>query len=356
VKRLLPFAACLAVVGAVRAAPDDPLAGAEIAVFAAETADFPPGATFTVFGADGPVAASLALRREDADGRGHLAHLTLGAGVRRETMRFAIASDITGTQTPNILSELEWKVPMAELRLDAGWTHRSGFALEGRFAWAHGIDGGRVRDSDYLFDNRAGEFSRSYADPDESNANDVSLGAGWRLRFGRRAEVAALAGYALYRQEFRMQNGRQAVSAFGWPMPLGAFAGLDSHYSTDWRGPWLGLAGSAQLHDTLALHGGIKYHRFSYRAEADWNLRDDFAHPVSFRHRGKGDGWEARLGTRWRVAPGQELSLDFARRRFGIEGGLDTPYFADGSSMTLRLNEARTGMWSLGLGYRIFFH
>lgn len=361
-KCLLPLAACAGLAGGALAAPDDPLAGAHIAVFAAVDEPAPPlaDAVLTVFTAEAPIRAAdetadeapLELRWAGVDSLGHL---TLAAGYRREAMRFAIASDITGTQTPNILSELKWQVPMLELRLDAGWTHASGFTLAGRFASAHAVGGGRVRDSDYLLDDRAGEFSRSHADPDESKANDASLGAGWRFRLGPRAEVAALAGYALHRQEFRMQHGRQVVSAPPMNVPLGPFPGLDSHYSPEWRGPWLGLEGSARLGERLALHGALKYLRLRFRAEADWNLRSDFAHPVSFRHRGDGDGWEARLGARWRLAAGQELSLDFMRRRFDIEDGIDTTLFAGGAISTIRLNEARTDAWSLGLGYRIFY-
>lgn len=356
-KRLLPLAACAGLAGGALAAPDDPLAGAHIAVFAADDEAATPlaDAILTVFAAEAPLRATdeapLELRLAGVDSLGHL---QLAAGYRREAMRYDIASDMSGTQTPNVVSELEWRVPMLELRLDAGWTHESGFTLAGRFATAHAT-GGRVRDSDYLLDDRAGEFSRSYSDPDDSKANDASLGAGWRFRLGPRAEVAALAGYALHRQEFRMQNGRQVVSAPPMAMPLGPFPGLDSHYSPEWRGPWFGLEGSARLGDRLALHGALKYLRLHFRAEADWNLRSDRAHPVSFRQRGDGDGWEARLGARWRLAAGQELSLDFARRHFAVEDGKRTVFGADGSSFSTRLNEARTDAWSLGVGYRIFY-
>lgn len=342
---------CLLPAG-VAASTTDPLAAASITLFTANADPLPAETTLTLFGDDGPTTTALDDTPEADTGRGSL---TLAAGYRHESLRFNIAADRSGKRTPNILSELEWRVPMAELRLNADWTHRSGFTVEGRFAWAHGLSGGKVQDSDYLLDNRAGEFSRSYADPDHSTAYDLSLGAGWRFPLGQRARLSALAGYALKHVHFSMRNGRQVLSLPPQSMPLGDFAGLDSSYTPQWRGPWLALKGELALGAGFAVHAGLGYHRLKLKAEADWNLRGDRAHPVSFRHSGSGDGWDVELGGRWRFSRGQELSLDLGKHRFDLEGGVHTNYFADGSASRLRLNEVRSENWSAVVGYRISY-
>lgn len=347
------IAFCLLPAG-VLAMEADPLAEASIAIFATDAGSdpLPAEATLTLFPDDDPTPRLLDLPQGTADSRGSI---TLAAGYRHEALRFNIASDLSGKKSPNILSELKWRVPMAELRLSGEWTHHSGFAIEGSFAWAHGLAGGKVRDSDYLRNNRQLEFSRSYADPDHSTAHDVSLGAGWRFPLGGRARLSALAGYALNQTDFSMRNGRQIISLPPQNMPLGKFSGLDSSYSTRWRGPWVALKGETLLGRQFTLYAGISHHWLKLKADADWNLRGDRAHPISFSHTGSGNGWSAQLGTRWQFARDHEITLDLAKRRFAIDDGRQTNYFADGNASTLRLNEVRTSSWSAAVGYRFFY-
>ena len=45
----------------------------------------------------------------------------------------------------------------------------------------------------------------------------------------------------------------------------------------------------------------LERHWPKYEARANWNLRDDFAHPVSFEHEANGRGWVMELG--WHNQP-----------------------------------------------------
>ena len=340
----------------------DPLAGATMTVYEAAgprqvelTPPSPqaptPMPTLTVFTPDGADGAAVEATRPPTQG----AYLKLSTGYRHDRLRFSIASDLDGLSTPNLLSELIWDVPAAEIRFDGGWTHPSGITAQAHLAYAQAFFDGTVQDSDYLFNDRQGEFSRSYSEAKDSRMLDVSLGGGWRLPLGRGNTLTPMLGIARYGSLYRMRNGRQVVSDYGWGAPLGAFAGLNSHYNAVWNSLWQGLEADFRPTEQLALHVGLKHHWFDYRAEADWNLRSDFAHPVSYRHQGRGRGWEAAIGADWRIRPGHQITWDLSGRQFRLHNGSDTTYRPNGASREMRLNEVIADSWSTRIGYRYAF-
>lgn len=332
-----------------RPAAANQLAGATMVVFAADgtrqvalsAAEVP---TLTVFTAEGRREVAMAESWPEIQGRGYL---QLSSGYRHDQLRYTVPGNGI-----NILSELTWDVPAAEIRLDGGWTHSSGLTVKGHLAYAQAISGGRVQDSDYLLNDRQGEFSRSYSEPENSRMLDLSLGAGWRLPLGHRASLTPLFGLAHYDSLYRMRNGQQVVADYGWSMPLGPLQGLDSTYNAVWSSLWQGWAAEFKLTRQFALHADVKHHWFDYRAAANWNLRSDRAHPVSFRHQGHGRGWEAALGADWDIIAGHRLTLDFSGRQLKLKDGKRTIYAADGSSVDMPLSEIVADSWSARLGYR----
>ena len=347
----------LATAAAVDAA--DPLAAATLAVFddgAVRQVEFgtAPAATMTVFGADGARAVALPVTPDagDATRRDDAGYLRLSTGYRRDKTRFDIASDANGEATPNVISELQWTLPSAEIRLDAGWTHSSGFALRGHLAYASAL-AGMVQDSDFALDNRQAEFSRSYSDPTGSHATAYALGVGWRFPLGRDADLTPLVGMARTRALYRMRDGDQVLSNYGFAVPLGAFSGLDSRYEPDWRSGWVGVDVDVRPDPRLVVRSGVKYHWFSYAAQADWNLRSDFEHPLSFRQTGNGTGWEADIGADWALAPHHFVSLDVSLSQFRLRNGDIVFFKADGTTSTQRLNGVDNDAWALRVGYRI---
>lgn len=327
----------------------DPLATATMAVFEPDglrEVGLAPAAapSLTVFTADGAREVDMRTSWPEIQGGGYL---NVSSGYRHDKLRY----DIPGNGV-NILSELTWAVPAAEIRLDGGWTHTSGFTVKGHLAYAQNISGGEVQDSDYLLNDRQGEFSRSYADPRESRMLDLSLGAGWRLPLGSSAVLTPSFGLARYESLYRMRNGRQVVSNYGFEMPLGPIPGLNSKYSPVWNSVWQGLEAELKPNKQIALRAALKHHWFDYRAEADWNLRGDRAHPVSFTHQGYGRGWEAELGADWRLLAGHRLTLDISGRQLNLQDGKRTVYPAEGGSIETSLNEVTADSWSARLGYR----
>lgn len=327
----------------------DPLASASMAVFDADGprhVDLTPTETpvLTVFTPDGEREVALTTSWPEIQGSGYL---KLSSGYRHDKLRYNIPGN-----GANIASELTWHVPASEIRVDGDWTHTSGLTIKGHLAYAQAIAGGEVQDSDYLLSDRQGEFSRSYAKPQDSRMFDISLGAGWKLPLGKGNSLTPMLGLARYDSLYRMRDGQQVISAYGFTTPLGSFPGLDSKYNPVWSSVWQGLSAEFEPLAQFSLRATIKHHWFDYRAEADWNLRSDRAHPISFVHEGYGRGWENELGADWRLFQSHRLTLDLSMRKFELKDGKRILYPASGGSIETSLNEVIADSWSARLGYR----
>lgn len=285
--------------------------------------------------------------------------LALSAGYRRDDMRFNIG--LPGG--PNILSELEWIAPALQIRADGSWTHASGATIRGFLAYAHTYAKGQSQDSDYALNDRQAEFSRSYADTTGSEMFDALLGFGWQLPAGRWLTVTPLVGLARYDSTYRTSNGRLVVSnaanaallGIPWNAPLGPFSGLHSRYNPVWSSIWQGIDLEIKAGKRFSLRAGARHHWFKYKAEADWNLRGDFAHPVSFHHTDHGKGWEAEIEASLALGHGHRLTLTAIQRDFKTRHGKDTTFYANGGNSTIELGEAVLASRAIQIGYRYEF-
>ncbi len=280
--------------------------------------------------------------------------LSLASGYRVDKLKFNIAG-LLGT--PNVLSELTWTdLEAAELSLAFRWRPESGFYLRGGidYGW---IQSGDNQDSDYYGDNRTEEFSRSYADSDGSLI-DANAAIGYRFELAStsnffRLGVAPVYGYSVHIQNLNMTDGVQVVTEDG--TGLGPFSGLDSSYDTRWDGSFVGLDLDLALGTRHELTWSFEYHWLAYEAEANWNLRSDFEHPVSFRHEANGRGLIARTGYRFRCFSNAWLGLNLNYRKLETDSGYDKTFFADGTSLITPLNEVIWESWSAGLSLSVNF-
>lgn len=283
------------------------------------------------------------------------ADFSLQAGYRTDRLDWNIAGNIFGSN-PDILSELTWKdLDYHQLEAATELTFASGrqlpFQLLVRGEAAYGqCVAGRNRDSDYAGDSRTLEFSRSINDADEGRVVDLSGGIGFR--FGTRNDrwaLIPLVGYSYHQQRLRISDGFQAISDqsiaddFFEPdrllPPVGPFTEqLDSRYDTEWWGPWLGLELSFSPNSDWKMGGGLQYHFADYQAEANWNLRDDLAHPVSFRHWAEGDGVIMSFAVSRRLPKDWSWSLTAKYQDWQVEDGIDNVYLANGDISGTRLN------------------
>lgn len=270
--------------------------------------------------------------------------LTLDTGWRHDDFQWTIAGDTSG-RNPNILSDLDWSdleiIPVgitADVRLKDHWRVQ----LSGSYGW---IADGENRDSDYDFNNRKGEFSRSYADT-EGRTIDAGFAIGYDVKLAdEKVIVTPWVGVNYHQQHLNDKNGVQVVDYYYGD--LGPFRGLDSVYEAEWFGVTFGLDAAVRMSATTRFLVGARYELADYRAEADWNLRTDF---TGFNHRADGDGWRLSAGVEWDFARRWTLGLHADWSLFRTGSGIDHTDFTDGTSIDTRLNEVEWESIGVRLG------
>jgi len=274
--------------------------------------------------------AAVGILFPQAAGAGTGTTFDFGAAYRTDKFDWNIASNLSGVATPNIASELTWDslgITQIEAGLETGRDDII-FRIRADYGW---ILSGNNQDSDFNGNNRTLEFSRSNNDGGAGNVWDVSTAVGYRL--GEDAYVMPLAGWAIHRQNLRIRNGVQTIPA------TGAIAGLNSSYDAQWTGPWLGLEAGMVTKGDLRLAVDVAYQFATYSAEANWNLRADLAHPVSFRHDATGYGMKIGASVQRRVRDGLTLTGGIDYRKWKADNGVDTFFSAAGGASSQRLNE-----------------
>ncbi len=274
----------------------------------------------------------------------------INAGYRTDSLNWNIASDLSGTVTPNIQSELTWSaIHIAQLSGGFQLTATDGLQIRGMadYGW---IQSGQNQDSDYSGNNRTLEYSRSNNDTTGDNVQDLSVALGYQFHFsedGNAAYLTPLVGLSRSEQNLRISNGFQTIPA------TGPIQGLNSTYQARWTGPWVGIE---FLTDTKSDFNGylrLEHHWANYSAEANWNLRADLQHPVSFEQYSNGTGNILSLGvlmvpksSKWSF----HVGLDF--QRWNTDPGTNQEFFSNGTTSITRLNNVEWKSWALSLGLR----
>lgn len=282
-------------------------------------------------------------------------HFDLGAGYRVDSFRWDIAGNLSG-RNPTVLSELTWS-DLEIFQIKAVGRAVLSERLRARASASYGwILDGDNRDSDYLYDDRAGEFSRSNNSGGGGNVMDLSLGIGREFKFqSEMLRLTPFIGLSYHEQNLKITDGFQSLDPFGMIGFTGPFDGLDSSYDARWLGPWVGMDLAYVPSERLALSGSIELHRADYRAEANWNLRADFAHPVSFRHDADGYGFVARAEGAYSVSDRWSFTLGVDYQNWGTGHGVDRVFLADGTQVATRLNGVRWVSRAVTLGARLSF-
>lgn len=282
--------------------------------------------------------------------------LSVDVGLRTDQLDWNIAgTSPISLSYVNVLSELTWgDVQTYQLRLrgglDLAMESQPWFRPHFRGQFGYGrIYSGQNQDSDYDGDNRTLEFSRSNNAADRGDTLDLSFGVGQKISFlNDRLTLIPLVGYSYHAQNLKLLDGFQTIPADG------PFAGLNSSYDTEWRGPWLGIELEWALSERLSFGWLTEYHRADYSAEANWNLRTEpvtgFAHPLSFEHGADGDGWVNEIGLEFLLSDQWSLNLSGTFERWQTEAGYALVFFADGSQVATRLNQVNWESTSIQVG------
>ena len=285
----------------------------------------------------------------------------LSTGYRVDDLDWNIAGDINGNN-PNILSELEWEeLESFQLKIANKTVFNQLFLLRGSLSYGWIFDG-ENQDSDYWGDNRTFEFSRSNNNSDEGNMLDASFGIGWQFTFGRSEFVMApVIGYSYHEQNLTITDGCQTIATPPFTPDLGPFSGLDSTYETEWKGPWIGLDFTfrtdekSKITPEIETFISIEYHWADYYAEADWNLRTDFAHPKSFEHEADGYGIVFSAVVKFLLDYHWVLNINLDYQNWSTDPGVDRVFFSNGTIGETQLNEVNWTSYAIMAGIEYHF-
>ena len=263
-----------------------------------------------------------------------------------------IASSASATTTPNVLSELSFRdIRSLGYVINLGYMNRFdnniAFVLEAEYADSR-IQSGRAQDSDYASDNRTDEFSRSFSDIESDSINYFSLATGIKTRWlnTKGHYLSFLIGYKKHNVDITMTNGVVEIpeADAGSLIP-----GLNSTYNSEFRSIFAGLSTEHVFSwGTIGFRYDLYY--TDLKAEADWNLRTDFAHPVSFEQVGDGKGYAATLGYTYNHNRNWDYSIDYVVTKYHIQDGYDQTYFSDTTSFIVKLNNSEYKQEAIRIG------
>jgi len=267
----------------------------------------------------------------------------LSTGYRTDKLSWSIAEGGV-----DVASEVAWNnTAIAQLRA-AGRLNIGGDWLVRGIYSTGSVQSGSNRDSDYAGSGRTQEFSRS-ENKSGGAVRDASIALGRKfhlfdLASGGALYLVPLAGMSIHQQNLTMYDGHQSIP-FDSALP-----GLNNTYDTQWKGPWIGVDAWLRQGENVWLNASMEYHRADYSAEANWNLRADLAHPVSFRHVAQGHGLLFTLGAAYQFSKNFLTNVAVEHQQWNTRTGYDETHFSYGTTNYYTLNPVSWGSSSLSVG------
>lgn len=268
---------------------------------------------------------------------------SLGVGYRSDNLNWNEAGSLV-----NIRSELKWEnLKISQLTAAARLNFYSGWSLRGALDYGS-INSGSNQDSDYNGNDRTLEFSRSN-NKGGGRVRDGSISLGRTLRPLAEIEdisftLTPLVGLSLHDQYLTMTDGFQTIP------DQGTYAGLESSYDARWQGPWVGIETQLESGGEWLLTAIGEYHKADYSAQANWNLRPEFSHPVSFAHSAKGEGYLLALGATYIASKNRRVNFFVTSQRWSTGPGIDQTFFSDGSVGYYQLNSVNWNSTAANFG------
>ena len=293
----------------------------------------------------------------------------LDLGYRQDSLKWSIAGDISGAN-PNVISELQWdNLDSVQLQGSFEMLWRKRIYLRGQFGYGWTLSGDN-QDSDYAYDNRQGEISRSNNQGDGGYVADSSIGVGVPFDFAfttsGRLRVIPLLGYSSYIQQVRMRNGVQTVSDTATAraaglieptesiVPVGyRLSALDAEYTANWDGFWLGADLDYASHQQSRFIARLELHDANFYGAGNWNLRTDYEHPRSYEHVADGYGWVMSLGWQALLPSKWDVRVMLTLQSWRTDPGLIRFFKVDGGRPEQQLNEVnwRSSALFVSVGY-----
>jgi hypothetical protein len=269
--------------------------------------------------------------------------LDASSGYYTENFNWSIAGNINDRYV-NILSELRWrKIKGVQLNLNGEYNFWKGLFVKGNLSKAF-ITSGKVSDTDFGNDNRQDTLFHDNFKSDQGNITSWDAGVGYKVSIAKMYSVAPFVGYGI--------NGQYLFVLRDYGNVTG---NLKSTYDSKWTGLSMGLSFIIRIHERIIITAQSTYRQLNYSAKANWNLIEDFEHPVSFRHKAKGYGLQNNIGVQYVLNEKISLSLNGQLSHWTTGKGTDTLYRTNGEVNVTQLNRVYRNSATLGAGLQISF-
>jgi len=269
--------------------------------------------------------------------------LSIGAGFQHDDFRWSIAGNSQG-QDPNIYSELIYKslrgpAFSAQLR----WHLSPTIAVQGSFTGST-TTGGTATDTDYAEDNRKTPIYKGNFDSDKGYTRQWQIQAGYALLRRPVCRLTAWVGYSTYNQQVYLLDNDGSSDP-----------DLHSSYNTRWRGPVATLESRFTLSPHFFTTLSATYHQTGYRSQADWNLIEDFNHPISFQQTAKGYRAAFSLTPHFACSARVAFFLNATYTTAHTGTGVDRVYLKNGNTQETQFNGAKGTAFRIGAGITVLF-
>ena len=274
---------------------------------------------------------------------GHLRlKLASSIGYAEENLSWSIAGKNSDGELVNVFSELRWKQNTGvHINIEGELYVWKELFVKGSLSKTL-ISSGTVSDSDFGKDHRRDTVFYDVFDSNEGGVTSYRATIGYALSFLKKHSISPLAGYGNDAQSLHMLREYGNVQG-----------DLNSTYKTKWNGPFAGFDLRIVLHRALILTGGFTYHQTKYYAKANWNLIQDFHHPISFEHRAKGYGLSSGAGIEYLLHEQISIRLNANYNRWITGKGTDILYRSNGDVIVTQLNSVQRTNLILSLGAQV---
>lgn len=262
---------------------------------------------------------------------------SLFSGYQTNDLNWSIAGNQNG-QNPNILSELKWKnvggiIAGGTIKYQV-WKH---IYATGTYEHTFTIVG-TVNDMDYAADNRTNPIYAENFNSDKGFTNQWYLGAAYLLPINKTFTLMPGLGYG---------NSNQSLYIVDHS---GSLPDLNSSYFTKWKGFYGDLSSTIKLKNRLNAIIAIQYDQLNYSAKGNWNLINEFQHPVSYRHTASGYGLHTSAKLSYKITSSFAIQAggSFIYREVGK--GIDLLYLTNNQVDQTQLNGLNNKVFAVNLG------
>ncbi|ANH80765.1 hypothetical protein A8C56_07025 [Niabella ginsenosidivorans] len=258
--------------------------------------------------------------------------INIGPVLIHENFKWSIAGNENGTD-PNILSELKFKnIRKTGGQLGVLWQFSPHLSINAQVSQLHTFDG-NATDIDYAGDDRTNPIVQLNFVSKKGKENDFKTSLHYLFMRHEKLRLAAGAGYYFSKSGYFLHGVEKSDNK--------------GNYVVRWRGPVVAFDGGIFLYKKGGLQMALDYRYLFYHADADWALRNDFAHPVSFTHNANGVGINVYTGLYYSFSSFFQLQLGGFLGYWHTGHGIDVLYMANGDLQKTKMNESLKNQWGI---------